>query len=83
MISSQLLFTRSMSTMETLEKDVKYAQSWQQKQKNHAHPWRRSGVFICLLSTYFTTFSSVSIVDFQQAIASWVLIYTLIAFTLL
>ena len=33
---------------------------------NNRRHWRRSGVFICLLWTYFTPCSSVSIVNFKQ-----------------
>ena len=34
--------------------------------------WRRSGVYIVKLWTYFTPFFSVSIVNFEQANVSWV-----------
>ena len=33
--------------------------------------WRCSGVFIVMFWTYFTPFSSVPIVDFEQVIVSW------------
>ena len=35
--------------------------------------WRRSGVFIINFRTYFTPCSSISSVNFEHAIADWVL----------
>ena len=36
------------------------------------HQWRDSGVFIVIFLLYFTPFSSLSIVNFEQANVSWV-----------
>ena len=59
MEGSQLSFTCSKSTIETLEKDVKYV---------HSKLWKHQIdvtdvilVFLLLTLTYFTSFSSVSI----------------------
>ena len=49
-VTTQLIFTCSKSTIETLEKRMKYCKLW----------------------TYFTTFSCVSIVDFEHVNVSWV-----------
>ena len=35
------------------------------------HHWRRSGVFIVNYGTYFTPYSSVSIINFEQVNAGW------------
>ena len=59
--SSQLIFTRSNSTIQTPEKRVKYVQSWQKKKQidvvmtSYYELW-----------TYFRPFSRVSIFDFEQ-----------------
>ena len=52
---TQLTFTCSKSTIETIEKGVKHVQSYQ-------------------LTLYFTSFSSVSIADFEQTNISWELL---------
>ena len=66
---SQLTFTCSKSTIETLEKGVKYVQI------NHKDIKTTSMTsfwcLYCWLLTYFTPFSSVSIVDFEQVNVSW------------
>ena len=36
------------------------------KVNNKSTEWRHSGVFIVKLRTYFTPFSSISIIDFEQ-----------------
>ena len=58
---TQLTFTCSKSTIETLEKSMKYVRS-------------RSGVFIVNFVHIFTPFSNVSIVNFEQVNVSWVMI---------
>ena len=55
-VSTQLTFSCSKSTIKTLEKVVKYVQN----SKTPIQLW-----------AYFTPFSSVSIVDFEQVSASW------------
>ena len=68
--TSELVFICLKSTIETLEKDMEYAQSFSIK----THQWCCSGVLIVKLATYFTLSSSVSIVDFEQINVSWVVI---------
>ena len=57
--TSQLIFTCSKSTIETLEKCVKYVQS-QQNQKTEQRHCHRSGVFVTfeLISHLFMVFLS-------------------------
>ena len=57
-------FTCLESTVETIEKGVKNVQSWQQKHQNDVNDV--VSVFLLLIWTYFTPFSSTSIVDFEQ-----------------
>ena len=42
------------------------------------HHWGSSGVFFCLLWTYFTPFPSISIVGFEQVNISWVILFSLV-----
>ena len=66
-----LIFTYSKSTIETLEKDVKYVQSQQYKHQNDATDVVL--VFLLLTLNIFHTFFSVSYVDFEQVnFVSWV-----------
>ena len=61
---SQLTFPCLKSVIETLEKAVKYVQSWHKKHQNDVN-----GVILEFLSStlnVFTPFSSVSIVGFEQ-----------------
>ena len=44
-------------------------------QKRH---WRRSDVFYCLLWAYFTPYSSISIVGFEQVNASRVVFFNIL-----
>ena len=60
---SQLAFTCSKSQIKALEKGVKYVQSYQYKHLNDSIDLVL--VFL-LLWTYFTSFSSVSIANFEQ-----------------
>ena len=68
--TSQLTFTCSKSTIETLEKCVKYVQSQQNKKTEQRH-WRRSGVSVTF--ELFTPSYGVSIIDFEQVNVSWVI----------
>ena len=60
---SQLAFTCSKSQIEALEKGVKYVQSYQYK---HLNDIIDLVLVFLLLWTYFTSFSSVSIANFEQ-----------------
>ena len=60
----QLAFTCSKSQIKALEKGVKYVQSYQYKHLNDINGLVL--VFLLLLWTYFTSFSSVSIANFEQ-----------------
>ena len=60
---SQLAFTCSKSQIKALEKGVKYVQSYQYK---HLNDMIDLVLVFLLLWTYFTTFSSVSIANFEQ-----------------
>ena len=66
---NQLIFTCLKPTIETSEKDVKYIQRRQENTRTTSVTslwW-----FYCWLLTYFSSFSSVSIVDFEQVNVSW------------
>ena len=43
------------------------------------HQWCRSGIFIVNFLIYFTPFSSVSVVNFEQLNAGWVITFFIIA----
>ena len=60
---SQLAFTCSKSQIKALEKGVKYVQSYQYK---HLNDMIDLVLVFLLLWTYFTSFSSVSIANFEQ-----------------
>ena len=60
---SQLAFTCSKSQIKALEKGVKYVQSYQYK---HLNDIIDLVLVFLLLWTYFTSFSSVSIANFEQ-----------------
>ena len=60
---SQLAFTCSKSQIKVLEKGVKYVQSYQYK---HLNDMIDLVLVFLLLWTYFTSFSSVSIANFEQ-----------------
>ena len=64
-MDSQLTFTCSGSTIEKLEKGVKYVQSKQLVNVNDV-------VLVFFLLTYFTPFSSFYFAEFDQANVSWV-----------
>ena len=78
--ASQQTFTCSKSTIEKLEKGEKHVQSKQKRHQNDAialmlKPSKHISFQNLLksmfnLSTYFTPFANVSIVDFKQVIAS-------------
>ena len=59
-------FTCLESTVETIEKGVKNVHSWQQKHQNDVNDV--VSVFLLLIWTYFTPFSSTSIVDLKCSI---------------
>ena len=59
----QLAFTCSKSQIKALEKGVKYVQSYQYK---HLNDMIDLVLVFLLLWTYFTSFSSVSIANFEQ-----------------
>ena len=60
---SQLAFTCSKSQIKALEKGVKYVQSYQYK---HLNDIIDLVLVFLLLWMYFTSFSSVSIANFEQ-----------------
>ena len=60
----QLTITCSKSTIETLEKEVKYVQIQNTRTTSF---W----CFYCSLRTYVTSCSSVSTIDFEQLDVSW------------
>ena len=60
---SQLAFTCSKSQIKALEKGVKYVQSYQYK---HLNDIIDLVLVFLLLWTYFTSFFSVSIANFEQ-----------------
>ena len=60
---SQLAFTCSKSQIKALEKGVKHVQSYQYK---HLNDMIDLVLVFLLLWTYFTSFSSVSIANFEQ-----------------
>ena len=67
---TQPIFTCSKSTIETLGKGVKYIQS---QHWIHQSSMTTFWCFYCWLWIYFTSFPSVSIVDFEQVhVGRWV-----------
>ena len=65
---TQLTFTCSMSTIETVEKGTNHVQSELQKYRH----WRRSGIFTARFEHVSHLLSTVSIVDFVKVNVSWV-----------
>ena len=63
-IPTQLTFTFSKSTVETLEKRLKYVPNSQLKHQNDVY-------IVNFEHDYIIPFSSVSIVDFEQVNVSW------------
>ena len=61
-ITTQPAFTCSKVTMETLEQDLKYVQSNNKDTKTTS---------LAYFTTYFTSCSTVSIVNFEHLIAGW------------
>ena len=68
-VLAQLTFTCSKLTIETLEKGVKYIQINNKNTKTMSLTsfW----CFYCKLWTYFSSFSSACIVNFEQVNVSW------------
>ena len=63
---TQLTFTCSKSSIETLEKDLKYVQI--QQERHHVNDVVL--VPLLLIGTYFTP-SNVSVIDFEQVNLRW------------
>ena len=71
---AQLTFTCSKPTTETLEKGVKYVQSYQQKHQNVVLEF-----VLLTLNIFHTFFSCFSIFDFGQVNVSWVVVTRLLS----
>ena len=79
LILSQQSFTCSKSTLETLEKGVKYVQVNKKKKQERFHDVVLVFLLLtllfwylyCWLLTLFTPFSSVSIINFEQVKICW------------